>query len=279
MLLYLHLFIYFCFFLFVLQISPNDRLSLSICHACISYLNSWQSFKNRCLASQNKQRSWLESGHNNTKKSAYQQDQGDTHHDDQQAQDDMASVSGLAPSILEGITSLKKRKSLTVYVSPKQTQSPAPAPTTITTTTSTTTTTTTSIITTTTTTTSTKRPYKYKPRQSSQQQTQSSNVLLHSSKVKHKSSHKELLIPIQQTTPMQIFTSPVVAAAPTATITSAALALVPGNEATAPTNVATVVASATSCQNAVQQLRLFRRYSYNVNVSYVKTNMSIPLLF
>uniref|UniRef100_A0A1A9Z658 Zinc finger protein hangover n=1 Tax=Glossina pallidipes TaxID=7398 RepID=A0A1A9Z658_GLOPL len=100
------------------KISPNDRLSLSICHACISYLNSWQSFKNRCLASQNKQRSWLESGHNNTKKSAYQQDQGDTHHDDQQAQDDMASVSGLAPSILEGITSLKKRKSLTVYPVP-----------------------------------------------------------------------------------------------------------------------------------------------------------------
>lgn len=42
-----------------LQITQGDRLSSQICHACISYLNSWQSFKNRCIASQNKQRVWL----------------------------------------------------------------------------------------------------------------------------------------------------------------------------------------------------------------------------
>lgn len=30
-----------------------------ICHACISYLNSWQSFKNRCDAAQRKQKIWL----------------------------------------------------------------------------------------------------------------------------------------------------------------------------------------------------------------------------
>lgn len=32
---------------------------MNICHACISYLNSWQSFKNRCDAAQRKQRIWL----------------------------------------------------------------------------------------------------------------------------------------------------------------------------------------------------------------------------
>lgn len=36
----------------------DDRLSPKICHACISYLNSWQSFKNRCDAAQKKQRVW-----------------------------------------------------------------------------------------------------------------------------------------------------------------------------------------------------------------------------
>jgi hypothetical protein len=35
---------------------------VSICHACISYLNSWQSFKNRCDAAQRKQKIWLSSG-------------------------------------------------------------------------------------------------------------------------------------------------------------------------------------------------------------------------
>lgn len=37
----------------------DDRLSPKICHACISYLNSWQSFKNRCDAAQKKQRMWM----------------------------------------------------------------------------------------------------------------------------------------------------------------------------------------------------------------------------
>lgn len=46
----------------LLQVSEADRLSLSICHACISYLNSWQSFKNRCDAAQRKQKIWLSSG-------------------------------------------------------------------------------------------------------------------------------------------------------------------------------------------------------------------------
>lgn len=41
------------------QVSVSDRLSLNICHACISYLNSWQSFKNRCDAAQRKQKIWL----------------------------------------------------------------------------------------------------------------------------------------------------------------------------------------------------------------------------
>ncbi|KAL5276891.1 hypothetical protein ACFFRR_002229 [Megaselia abdita] len=42
-----------------IKITQGDRLSSQICHACISYLNSWQSFKNRCITSQNKQRVWL----------------------------------------------------------------------------------------------------------------------------------------------------------------------------------------------------------------------------
>jgi hypothetical protein len=43
----------------LLQVSSTDRLSVHICHACISYLNSWQSFKNRCDAAQRKQKIWL----------------------------------------------------------------------------------------------------------------------------------------------------------------------------------------------------------------------------
>lgn len=38
----------------------TDRLSARVCHACISYLNSWQSFKNRCHVAQKKQNSMLE---------------------------------------------------------------------------------------------------------------------------------------------------------------------------------------------------------------------------
>lgn len=44
--------------LFTIQVQENDRLSPKICHACISFLNSWQSFKNRCDAAQRKQKSW-----------------------------------------------------------------------------------------------------------------------------------------------------------------------------------------------------------------------------
>lgn len=45
---------------FILQIHQGDRLSARVCHACISYLNSWQSFKNRCYAAQKKQRGMLD---------------------------------------------------------------------------------------------------------------------------------------------------------------------------------------------------------------------------
>lgn len=55
-LLLLYLFIYFISS--NLKVQENDRLSPKICHACISYLNSWQSFKNRCDAAQRKQKSW-----------------------------------------------------------------------------------------------------------------------------------------------------------------------------------------------------------------------------
>lgn len=46
-------------FLLPSQVQKDDRLSPKICHACISYLNSWQSFKNRCDAAQKKQRMWM----------------------------------------------------------------------------------------------------------------------------------------------------------------------------------------------------------------------------
>lgn len=42
------------------KVNQSDRLSLRICHSCISFLNAWQSFKNRCLAAQMKQLNWLE---------------------------------------------------------------------------------------------------------------------------------------------------------------------------------------------------------------------------
>lgn len=44
---------------YFIKVHEADRLSSRICHGCISYLNSWQSFKNRCLAAQKKQRTWL----------------------------------------------------------------------------------------------------------------------------------------------------------------------------------------------------------------------------
>lgn len=35
-------------------------MSNRICHACISFLNSWQSFKNRCFAAQKRQQNFLD---------------------------------------------------------------------------------------------------------------------------------------------------------------------------------------------------------------------------
>lgn len=35
-------------------------MSNRICHACISFLNSWQSFKNRCYAAHKKQQHFLD---------------------------------------------------------------------------------------------------------------------------------------------------------------------------------------------------------------------------
>lgn len=45
---------------FLFQILPADRMSNRACHACISFLNSWQSFKNRCYAAQKKQQNFLD---------------------------------------------------------------------------------------------------------------------------------------------------------------------------------------------------------------------------
>uniref|UniRef100_A0A0A1X6T3 Zinc finger protein hangover n=1 Tax=Zeugodacus cucurbitae TaxID=28588 RepID=A0A0A1X6T3_ZEUCU len=103
-----------------IKINPEDHLSLRICHACISYLNSWQSFKNRCLASQSKQRSWLDTNKrqqlldNNVSISTIGGD-GITQQADESGQQTAPSLSS---SILDGISSLKKRKSLTVYPLP-----------------------------------------------------------------------------------------------------------------------------------------------------------------
>ncbi|XP_061388292.1 zinc finger protein hangover [Musca vetustissima] len=109
-----------------IKISSTDTLSLRICHACISYLNSWQSFKNRCLSAQNKQRSWLDGGcsspQKTTKSNAEQQQavsaDNQQHSDEQQQQQQQKDEQSLASSILEGISTLKKRKSLTVYPLP-----------------------------------------------------------------------------------------------------------------------------------------------------------------
>lgn len=173
-------------FPFPLQITSGDGLSLRICHACISYLNSWQSFKNRCLASQSKQRAWLENSHSSDNKAIYNYGEISDGNQEQNYRQQQQSVLGTSPTIssgnkpqtagtatddigtslsfLDGISSLKKRRSLTVYVSPKQAdQQPVVANavntsiTTITTTTNTSTTST------------TKRTNKYKPRQIGQQ--------------------------------------------------------------------------------------------------------------
>ncbi|XP_016986245.2 zinc finger protein hangover isoform X2 [Drosophila rhopaloa] len=115
-----------------IKITPQDRLSLQICHACISYLNSWQSFKNRCFSSQTKQRQWLEA--NKSKLFNYldlnSAENGGGSFDHQQQQQQQQSESEIeaekatptaaatAANILDGIHSLKKRKSLTVYPLP-----------------------------------------------------------------------------------------------------------------------------------------------------------------
>ncbi|XP_055910344.1 zinc finger protein hangover isoform X2 [Eupeodes corollae] len=120
--------------LFSTLVSPIDRLSLRICHACISYLNSWQSFKNRCVASQNKQRSWLDISKKFEKKqliaatplsnaaaaaalAGLSHDDGSVPGGGGTTGDDQENLK-LATSILEGISSLKKRRSLTVYPIP-----------------------------------------------------------------------------------------------------------------------------------------------------------------
>lgn len=43
-----------------IKVAQEDDLSPKVCHACISYLNSWQSFKNRCDAAEKRQKSWNE---------------------------------------------------------------------------------------------------------------------------------------------------------------------------------------------------------------------------
>ncbi|XP_017065063.1 zinc finger protein hangover isoform X4 [Drosophila eugracilis] len=114
-----------------IKITPQDRLSLQICHACISYLNSWQSFKNRCFSSQAKQRQWLDV--NKSKLLNYLDlntaenggggsfDQQQHHHqleNELEAEKATPTAASTAANILDGIHSLKKRKSLTVYPLP-----------------------------------------------------------------------------------------------------------------------------------------------------------------
>ncbi|XP_043657965.1 zinc finger protein hangover isoform X2 [Drosophila teissieri] len=119
-----------------IKVTPQDRLSQQICHACISYLNSWQSFKNRCFSSQAKQRQWLDAnkskllnyldlnsaengGGGSFDQQLLQQQQ---HH--QQSENELEAekatptAASTAANILDGIHSLKKRKSLTVYPLP-----------------------------------------------------------------------------------------------------------------------------------------------------------------
>ncbi|XP_017029977.1 zinc finger protein hangover isoform X1 [Drosophila kikkawai] len=120
-----------------IKITAQDRLSLHICHACISYLNSWQSFKNRCHSSQTKQRQWLEtsnksklfnyldlnSAENGGASSDHQHQQHSQAAHQPQSENELDAEKAMAPAttaanILDGIPSLKKRKSLTVYPLP-----------------------------------------------------------------------------------------------------------------------------------------------------------------
>ncbi|XP_037727571.1 zinc finger protein hangover isoform X2 [Drosophila subpulchrella] len=123
-----------------IKITPQDRLSLQICHACISYLNSWQSFKNRCFSSQTKQRQWLDvnkskllnyldlnsaenGGGGSGGGSSYDhlqqhQQQQQPSENELEAEKATPTATATAANILDGIHSLKKRKSLTVYPLP-----------------------------------------------------------------------------------------------------------------------------------------------------------------
>ncbi|XP_052850414.1 zinc finger protein hangover isoform X3 [Drosophila gunungcola] len=119
-----------------IKITPQDRLSLQICHACISYLNSWQSFKNRCYSSQTKQRQWLEAnksklfnyldlnsaenggGSFDHQQQQHQQQQQQQSESELEAEKATPTAAATAANILDGIHSLKKRKSLTVYPLP-----------------------------------------------------------------------------------------------------------------------------------------------------------------
>ncbi|XP_062141739.1 zinc finger protein hangover isoform X2 [Drosophila sulfurigaster albostrigata] len=112
-----------------IKITSTDRLSLHICHACISYLNSWQSFKNRCLSSQTKQRQWLDTDRskqqtllgyldlNRAENGSVSVEQQQQHQQAGELKSDSAAEKASA-NILDGIPSLKKRKSLTVYPLP-----------------------------------------------------------------------------------------------------------------------------------------------------------------
>lgn len=326
-----------------LQISSSDNLSLRICHACISYLNSWQSFKNRCLSAQTKQRSWLEGSPQKVKISSENSTTAstDNHCDDQQQkQQQQHDEQSLASSILEGISTLKKRKSLTVYVSQKQQQqlcqketsqakfasqahsqsqphasaslqmpllSPSskskqpperPAEVAATTTSSATDLTNKPLI--------TKRRYtrhKHSQRKLDltipyRSQSQTASTSRCSSKNK-RTKYDKKQTQQQQLQQLQSFAIPAApgstSVAATATITSCSVSNVSATSATcSSTNTLTTsgsdVTSITStigglgldvdciagtsastsaaCSSAVQQLRLFRRYSYNVKVSY-----------
>lgn len=55
-----HLIVFILFMFSFWQIQQADRMSNRVCHVCISFLNSWQSFKNRCNVAQKKQQHFAE---------------------------------------------------------------------------------------------------------------------------------------------------------------------------------------------------------------------------
>lgn len=75
----------FFFFPFnFLQVQKTDQMSNRICHACISFLNSWQSFKNRCNAAQKKQQNLLDMVKERAKKATENTQQTDRMRQQQQ---------------------------------------------------------------------------------------------------------------------------------------------------------------------------------------------------